>query len=360
MSKIKAELSKATGITQGRNQPIQEFLILLAAGVAGLSDADWNKVTKPAQDWYNDAADAQNAKAKELPNFPDAEADTAAEETPKAGRRGAAPAASDILKVGATVTITNKRGKATTGKVVEFDSDVIVLDVDGAEQEIARDRVDSVHAFHGTAEPEGMPELAAGDTVTVVTKRGKEVTGKIVEITEELLVLDVDGAEQEFDRERVESIKVATKSGRAAKAPAPPAVGDTVTVVTKRGKEVTGKIVEIDGDVYVVEAGGVEAEGTLNVTPTTAAEPAEAPKAARRGASKDAPAEEKGKRSSNEGVSIGTRIKELIAADLGATEADIAADLKKEGLEFKENTLKLNYVDAHKFIAILKAAKLIK
>ena len=59
-------------------------------------------------------------------------------------------------------------------------------------------------------------------------------------------------------------------------------------------------------------------------------------------------------------MSVGTRIKEIIADDIEASEADIAKVLKKEGIAFKENTLKLNYVDCHKFLDILKAKKMLK
>jgi hypothetical protein len=43
-----------------------------------------------------------------------------------------------------------------------------------------------------------------------------------------------------------------------------------------------------------------------------------------------------------------------------AKEEDIGKILKKEGIEFKENTLGLNYVAVHKVLAALKAAKKLK
>ena len=136
-------------------------------------------------------------------------------------------------------------------------------------------------------------------------------------------------------------------------------------MLTKRGKEVTGKIVELDDEVIVLDVDGKDEE--LSRDRVESIKPVKAAKAetsSRRGAAKEDAKDEpegKTKRASNaEGVSIGTRIKELIAEDFDASEADIAKILKKEGIDFKDNTLKLNYVDCHKFIVILKAKKRIK
>lgn len=71
-------------------------------------------------------------------------------------------------------------------------------------------------------------------------------------------------------------------------------------------------------------------------------------------------ADGKGKRSSNEGVSVSQRVTELVLDDLNATEEQIGELLKKEKLEFRDNTLKLNYAAAHKFIDIAKAKKMLK
>jgi len=142
-----------------------------------------------------------------------------------------------------------------------------------------------------------------------VTKRGKEYVGKIVEMDDEVLVLKTDGGEEELARDRVETIKLV---GGKAEKEEPKASG-------RRSSKAEDK-------------GGDDDKG----------------------------GDEKAKRSSNNGVSVGTRIKEIIADDIEATEADVAKILKKEGLEFRENTLKLNYVDCHKFLDVLKAKKLLK
>lgn len=307
MSKIQEELMKATGLEKKRNESRQDLLLRLMLATKDLKDPEWDDLSQKAQDWFNDAADAKNAKASELPEFPDLEK---AEPEAKTSRRGSSKKETSdrLAKVGDTVTIETLRGKVVTGKVVELDADVTVLEVDGKEEEFAVDRIKSCEIQNDSQGEEENDEaeedvVKVGKTVTVVTKRGKEVTGKIVELDDEVLVLDVDGKDEEFDRGRVESIK--------------PAGGAKEETSTRRR-----------GSSDKAEDKG-EPEG-------------------------------KAKRVSNEGVSIGTRIKELIADNLDADEAAIGKILKKEGLEFKDNTLKLNFVDAHKFVTILKTKKLLK
>lgn len=319
-SKIQKELAEATDINPKRGEDHQEYLARLVKGVAALSDKEWDGLSQKAQDWYNDAADAKNAKAKTLPDFPDAE--KAEEEAPKSSRRGAAKEeeAPAKPKVGVVAKITTKRGKSSTGTIVEIDDDVVVIKHgDGSEEEFDRSRVESIEVAGGGAKAdaddgEDADPIKVGVEVTVVTKRGKEVTGKIVEIDDEFVVLDVDGKDEEFDRSRVEAIKPAKAAKPAAK----------------------GKAKD-------------------------AAEEEEAPKTRRGAAKGDDAGDEKPKRSSNAaGVSVGTRIKELIADDLEATEAEIGKILTKEGIEFRENTLSLQFKDCHKFVDILKAKKMLK
>jgi small nuclear ribonucleoprotein (snRNP)-like protein len=298
MSKILKELLAATELKAVRNEDQQDTIKRVMKGVEGLNDKAWEGLSQDAQDWFNSAADALNAKKKVLPYFPDAEESEPEKEEPKASRRGASKEADKPAepKLKDVVKITTKRGKTETGTVVEIDDEVIVLKYgNGEEAEFNRDRLESIEVAGGNdagGDDEPDDGIKVGAEVTVVTKRGKEVTGKLVEMDDEFIVLDVDGKDE----------------GKAK------------------------------------------------------ADAKEEPKSSRRGASKEAdkPADEKPKRASNGEVSIGTRIKELIADDLEATEADIAKILKKEGLEFRENTLKLNFVDCHKFLVILKAKKLIK
>lgn len=318
-SKIQKELAEATDINPKRGEDHQEYLARLVKGVAALSEKEWDGLSQKAQDWYNDAADAKNAKAKTLPDFPDAE--KAEEEAPaKSGRRGAAKEeeAPAKPKVGVVAKVTTKRGKSSTGTIVEIDDEVVVIKHgDGTEEEFDRSRLESIEVAGGAAKDDAGEDEAdpikVGADVIVVTKRGKEVAGKIVEIDDEVVVLDVDGKEEEFDRTRVEAIKPVKAAKPAAK----------------------GKAKD-------------DAEE-------------EAPKTRRGAAKGDDAGDEKPKRSSNAaGVSVGTRIKELIADDLEATEAEIGKILTKEGIEFRENTLSLQFKDCHKFVDILKAKKMLK
>lgn len=305
-SKIEKELLDATDLSSVRNESNEDYIARLMKAVSVLSDKEWDKLSKPAQDWYNDAADAKN-DGKSIPAFPD----LASKKEETTSRRRSSDKEEDLgPKVGDDIKLVTKRGREVNGKVVEIDKEVIVLKTDDGEEEFQRDRIESTHVFHGTSresETDDGPAdpMGVGATVDIKTKRGREATGEIVEITDDLLVLNIDGKEEEFARDRVESIK--PKGGKAASSSSRRSSSDD------KGDD--------------------------------------------KGAGKT---EEKGKRSSNEGVSIGVRIKELIADNLSASEEDIGKLLKKESLEFKDNTLKLNYVDAHKFISILKAKKLLK
>ena len=319
MSKIQAEVLKATDTSTKRGEDRQEFLARVMKAISALEDKEWEALSQEAQDWFNDAADAKNAKAKQLPDFPDLEPETKDEEEKTKSRRAAAkeeaePTKPAKPKVKDVVKIVTKRGKDFSGTIVEIDDEVVVLKYgNGDEEEFARSRIESIEIAGAKAksqEPDE-PTIDVGVTVTLVTKRGKEVTGKIIEIDEEVVVLDVDGKDEEFARDRVESIKPVKKASKPA-----PADDEEEKPKTRRG---AAKEEESDAK------------------------------------------DEKPKRSSNAaGVSVGTRIKELIAEDFDATEEDIGKSLKKEGIEFRDNTLKLQFTDCHKFIDILKKMKKIK
>lgn len=306
MSKIQKELVEATELPTKRGEDRQEFLARLVKAVPDLSDAEWEKLSKKAQDWFNDAADAKNAKAKTLPDFPDLEAED--EPEAKTTRRGAAKEEKREPQVGDVAKITTKRGKVETGTIVEIDDKIVAIKMgNGEEMEFNQDRVESIEIAGGSAkaskdEPDAGPaEPKVGATVVLVTKRGKEFTGKIVEIDADVIVLDVDGKEEEFDQDRVASVTV--KAEKAEKA------------------------------------------------------------AGRRGAAKDEAKEEdksEKKRASNGGVSVGGRIREIMCEDVGIEEEEVAKILKKEGLEFRDTSLKMIYKDTSAVFALLKAAKKLK
>lgn len=322
MSAIQKELCKATGLeAPSKASERQEFLVDVLRKVGKLGDKDWDDLSKEAQNWFNEAADAKNAKKDELPDFPDL-----VEEEPTARRRrsstddegekassGAKEIDPDDVKEKMAVRVLTKRGKEFNGHVSEVTDDLMVVKSgNGEEDEIPWKSVDKVFTLveakeegtkrrRATDDEPATPVLKAGVEVKLVTKRGKEVTGKIEEITDELVV--IDGTE--YERDRVESI---------------------------------------------TPVGGGKSESKEEGTK-------------RRGSSEGKDEKEEGKRtrSSNpEGVSVGTRITEIILDDLDISEEDVGKKLKKEGIDFRENTLSLNYKSTKKFIELLKARKMLK
>lgn len=333
MSAIQKELTKLLDIDPPKRGDRQEFLVKLIKGVSGLSDQAWDDLSAEAQAWFNAAVDAKNAKAKELPDFPDLEAEAEADPDDKPTRRRSKADEDEPSKGGTNV-------------------DIDVKDLE-----------------------EKMP-------VTVVTTRGKEYTGHVSEIGKDFFVVKAgDGNETEIDFDRVKTLTTIGKakedekpSGRRSKADDEPAdpikVGVEVKLVTKRGKEATGKIVELDDEVIVLKTkdGDEEFDRTRveSVTPIGGKAKEDDKPASRRGKADDKDkGDDKGKegrtRSSNpEGVSVSQRISELILDDLGASEEAIGKQLKKEGIEFRENTLNLNYKATHKLLDLIKSRKMLK
>ena len=214
--------------------------------------------------------------------------------------------------------IVNKRDKEFAGELVEFDDDVVVIkQADGEEVEFARDRIASITVIGGTpakssrrkADEDDEPEVVepeVSDTVEITNSRDKVSLGNIVEIDDKLVVIKkADGEEVEFARDRVKSIVVKVKNAGKGKA-------DT-------------------------KADDKPAKGKEKAEPTKRAT-----------------------REDNGGVSVGQRMRDLIIADLSADREAISKALKKESLEFKDNTLDLVYKDVHKIVGMLKAAKLMK
>lgn len=316
MSKIEKQLAEATEVTRKRGESDQDYMKRLVKGVSELKDADWEALSPEAQNWFNDAADNLNKK-KDLPDFPDAEkAEEKKEET--VSRRGSSKKDEPAeVKVGDTVTIVTKRGKTIEGEVIELADDLVVVKEGEDEVEVARDRMESM-------------VVKAEEKAT--TRRRKSAD-------------DEDPPET----------------------PADPKVGDEVKVVTKRGKTITGKVVEIDGDMLVIDDGAgeveVSADKTESVEITKAAAGGKASK--KEESKKDDAKADKGKdkkisAKANGGVSATGRMRELICEDPSMSKEDLSAKLKKEGLEFRDNTLDLVYADAQKIISILRDLKKLK
>jgi len=311
MSAIQKKLAEATEVepSKRQNETItnQEYMKRLALGVQSLPDDEWNKLDKECQDWFNKAADAIESKT-DIPDFPDME--------PAAGattgrRRGSAaaetPFTSKDAKKGDTVTVVTKRGKEYTGKVTEADDQGIILD---DTTELDHDKIDTIKLAGGANKVEEPAEPEVSDTVTVVTKRGKTITANITELTDtDIVLVDAAGEIHEFGRDRLESIVVKVKNA-----------GKQVAATTRTASK---------------------SEPAAS-TPKSDEKPKRATAAA------------------NGGVSITTRIRELIADKLDAKKEDIAVILKKESLEFKQATLDLTFSDMHKIIGILREKKIIK
>jgi len=326
-SAIYSELSKATGVTfKGGNE--QEFFSDLVKAVANLKDPEWDKLSEAAQDWFNAGAKAKNKK-EDIVGFPDLEEETQTRSRRRSGDDDdGGKAKPKEAEVGSQIVGVTARGKEIKGKVVEIDGDILVID-DGsggdlidfnpktcksldviepeAEQPRGRRR-----AAEEPEEPEE-PKLDKGDRAVLVTKRGKEIVGKIVEIDDKgFLLKGDDGEEYDYEFDAIKSL-----------------------LPEKGGKK-------------------TEEEGTRTRSRSSAKAEDDKGGKAEDGA--------RTRSSNDKGVSIGTRIRELIAEADGfdISEEAIAKVLKKEGIDFKENTLSLNYKESMKFIDILKAAKRLK
>jgi len=329
MSAIQKELVSATGVKPVADR--QAFLLDLMKAITNLTDKAYDALSDEAADWFTAAAEVKNAnfearkknaKAKQddLPDFPDYEPEAAPEEGRRRRRavEDDAPAAQEkrAMEVGDNVKIVTLRGKEYLGEVIELDKKQVVLKDDaGDEIEIGLDKIDTTEIFHGDAKPGGAPEeeldqdpVAVGAEVLITNKRGKEYTGVIAEITEDDIILE-DG--EEISRDRVETVKILKKApaakGKAEKEEAP---------ARSRGR--------------------------------SAPEP-------------EADADAKPKRSSNPaGVSVGGRIREIMCDDLEITEAEVGKVLKKEGLEFRDTSLKMIFKDVTQVFTLLRKNKKLK
>lgn len=315
MSKIEKELVDATEVSAKRGEKRQEFLTRLVKAANDLPDAKFNALSEKADAWINSAFDAMEAKPpKDIPDFPDAEPEEP-EETTARRQRGGSKAAEP-------------------------------------------------------AEPK------KGDTVKVVTKRGKEVEGEVLEIDDELLVLGYgkDG-EEEFARNRLESITVVgggeeTEEEQGSDGEPELKVGMEVEVTTKRGKVIKGKVTELDGDVVVVgdeELQQSRIESIKVIGGKAAPKEETSGRRTRSSGKEEAAPSGKAPRVANKDkeVSLGMRLRQLCASGykedgkLPTTDA-IRKQLEKEGYEVKDNTLSLNFAEAKKMFDIFEEHGLLK
>lgn len=248
MENIKAEILKATDLSQKRNEDEQAFLCRVVRAVAELDDKAWEGLSSGAQDWYNEAADNMNAK-KDIDPMPEPKGE--AEEKP-ATRRRSAPA------------------------------------------DEPKDEPKSKSKEEKPADP------VKGDMVKLTTKRGEEFEGEILELDEDEVVLKVDGEEEAFRQSKIESI--------------------------------------------VVIGGG---KSKAKDEPKSKA--------------KEEKAEEKPKTKRVPGAKpVTQRMREVICENDEWTKEQVSAQLKKEGLEFRDATLDIMFTDTMKTITTLKEMKRFK
>lgn len=320
MSKILQELIKAADLSTKRGESPKDQKIRLVQAIGEISEDEWNGLSEAAQNWFNEAADLVNAK-KAPPDFPDEAKEEKAEEKTTTRRRSAAAEEKEEKayepEVDDEVEVKTKRGAVTKGKVVEVDDKIVVVDDGQEEVEFTRDRLESIIKIEAEK--------------PTSTRRKK--------------------ADEEPE----------------APAVAEPAVGDEIEAVTSRDKVVSGKVVEVSDDLVVFDDGKGEVELTPSKLKSLKITKAAAAKSGRRGSAekKDEPKDKeeghkKTSKADNGGISAGQRMRELIVADFEATKEDIAKAMKKDGLTYRDNTLDLVYADTHKIIRMLKEAKKLK
>ena len=326
MSAIQKELVKLLDVDAPKKAADRpDFLLACVRGLGKVSDEQWNSMSAEAQNWYNDAVDVRNKdKGADVPDFPDYEEEkeesaprrrTSASDDESSSKAGTKVEVKEKdLKPGMAISLETLRGKEDTGHVVEVVKGVLAIKRgDGEEVEYDLDRVKTIWTLAAAEEESGgrrrrsaeddepSDPLKEGATVTLVTARGKEVTGEIVELTKDLIVLKEGKEEVEYPRDRIKSVTVAKSGG---------------------------------------DEGGTRRRAAAD--------------------DKDKGGADTKTRSDNGGVSIGQRIRELVLDNLDATQDEIEKMLVKEKLEFKGNTLAINFKDTHKFIALLKERKMLK
>lgn len=327
MSKIREALVAATGLKIGRGEDEQTFLSRVAKAVSeDIDDATWNGLGDPAQDWNNLACKALTA-GQPLPPFPDA---VAAEPAlaPRGRTRGAAAAPAALVayepKEGDEVIATSKRNKVVTGFIVEIKDGIAYVNPDREGPQDAdiecplvaytfalADAGDTAPAEAAAQEPAGPVDPQVGDTVEAVTKRDNVIVGNVVELGDDLMVLkDAAGGEHELVPSILKSVVVKVSNSASATAPA-------------------------------VSAGRTRGAAATTTPPAAGGD--------------------KPKRSSNpEGVSLGGRIREIVCENEALTSEQVSVQLTKEGIQFRDTSVKMIWKDTHNVIKLLRDLKKLK
>ena len=268
-SKIEKEVLALTGVKRDQQQNEQSYLRELGRAISKLSDSDYEKLSKSAEDWFNALLDASEAK-KELPWFPDEVKDDPVDEAVSTTRRRRSggdddsaktadankepspdaeswhPVFAAKLKEGYRVELIMSTGEVVEGQVLEASEKNIVL-LQGTDEEVYRVAKVKEIRFPGNAKGKGSSRTSdssaaasngpvVGDTVEFKVG-GEEYTGKVIEIDDKNLVVKVDGEEEVFRRAKITGLEVvrrASGGGDRAAAPARESKEETAPDTTRR------------------------------------------------------------------------------------------------------------------------------
>lgn len=346
MSKIQQELALATGVNLARDEDLADvgYLKRLIKAVADLSDDAWAKVGKPAQSWFNEAADNANKK-KSIPGFPDVEV---AEEPNTRRRRSAedephhTTAEAYTPKKGDEVRVVTARGTAVVGVVTmpDDDGELVLLVGTGKDAEevgFKLAKLTSIELADPPAPARGVSRRKAdddgpadmpqdpglGDTVEIENARGVKKLGNITEMDDETVtIVDSSGELTDYTRSKIKSIMIkvtASAGGRNGHKKEEPADAERQSngARTKAGADAGGK-----------------------------------PDETKTRATKD----------ENGGVSVTLRAREMMCDDPlnPLSLEELSKAMKGEKLVFNDNTLKMVHADCVKMFALLKTAKHLK
>lgn len=317
---IREELMKAAEVEPKRGETEEAFLIRLQDKVAGVPDAVWASISRPAQNFHNEVVDSLE-QSTPMPKFPD-EAETAPASTSRRRPVAEVVAAVWVPKVGAEAKVETQRGAVTIGVIVELEGDDLVLNAKGVDGDKADDKEFSISKLKsfgpasGAAaaaksdEPALPKDPAVGDTIEVITQRGATTVGNLVEMKgDDIVVKDSTGAELEFSISKLKSFKVKVDNSAAAKS-----------------------------------------------TPAAPAPPAAAAKSTGRRAA--APKDEKAPAPPK--MSVGTTIAQIMCADLDLTVEQVRAEVKKRGIDCQDVTVNMIFKDTTKVFEFLRENKKLK
>lgn len=300
MSKIQSQLMEATGIEEKNGEDRQDFLKRLSRATADLSDAKWNSLSGDAQNWFNDSADATNAK-KPIPEFKDKEETSTRRRTTSSDDEG-----------------SSRRGDDDGGSRRRGSDD---------------DEGSSRRRSSDDDKPKGPSAPKVGDTIEAKRANGETITGKVVELYKQdgkdQIAIDVtkssEGSSKDDLGERAFNMEKLTVIWNSAD--------------DKKADKDEGSSRRRSDD----DDGGSRRRGSDD--------------------DKKDDKKDSGGRSratSDDGKSVTMRYREICCENLGKSHDECMKIADKEKLEIKDNTAKLVWADVDKTVKILDRLKLMK